>query len=296
MSKSENPADQETMRLNRYLARTGHGSRRSVEELIRQGQVAIDGETVTDMGRQVDLANDLVTVNGVPTNMPRGHRIYAFHKPIGVVSTLKSQGGQSSLLPYRLQSEIADRFVPVGRLDSETTGLILWTDDGDLNQSLCRPDSGVWKTYEVDLTTDLPLTKIPQLTDGQIFIDGRKCRPCRLELAENQTVRNWVMQLHEGRRRQIRRMFKKVGVKVSRLHRVAVGPIQLGLLRPGDFRRLSHDEEQALRLEVAQSIQNGESKKPGKRGARNSSKKSGGNSGNKSTNRSHTSRRKPTGR
>ncbi len=273
-----------TMRLNRFLARCGHGSRRSVEELIRQGQVAIDGQTVKDMGRQVDLDNDLVTVNGVPTNMPRGHRIYAFHKPIGVVSTLKSQGGQSSLLPYRLQSEIADRFVPVGRLDSETTGLLLWTDDGDLNQVLCQPDSGVWKTYEVELGADLPLTKIPQLTDGQIFIDGRQCRPCKLELAENKTTRNWVMQLHEGRRRQIRRMFKKVGVKVVRLHRVSVGPIQLGLLRPGDFRRLSHEEEQLLRKELAQSAKRDDSNKSGKRPA------------GKSGNRSRQRRRKPTGR
>lgn len=273
-----------TMRLNRFLARTGHGSRRSVEELIRQGQVTIDGETVKDMGRQVNLEKDLVTVNGVPTSMPRDYRIYAFHKPIGVVSTLKSQGGQSSLLPYRLQSEIADRFVPVGRLDSETTGLLIWTDDGDLNQTLCQPDSGVWKTYEVELAADLPLTKVPQITDGKIFIDGRQCRPCKLELADNKTTRHWVMQLHEGRRRQIRRMFKKAGVKVTRLHRVAVGPIKLGLLRPGDFRRLSHEEEQALRLEVAQSVKSDDSKKSGKRSA------------GKTGNRSRKRRPKSTGR
>ncbi len=275
---------EKTMRLNRFLARCGHGSRRSVEELIRLGQVAIGGQIVKDMGRQVDLANDIVTVNGVPAQMPRDHRIYAFHKPLGVVSTLKAQGGQPSLLPYRLQSEIADRFVPVGRLDSETTGLLLWTDDGDLNQVLCRPDSGVWKTYEVELSADLPLTSIPQLTEGQIFIDGRQCRPCRLELAENKTTRHWVMQLHEGRRRQVRRMFKKVGVKVTSLHRVAVGPIQLGLLRPGDFRRLSHEEDQALRREVAQSVKSGDSKKSGKRKT--------GISGNRSRKR----RPKPTGR
>ena len=273
-----------TMRLNRFLARTGHGSRRSVEEYIRQGLVAINGQIVKDLGRQVDLENDQVTVDGVPTQMPRGHRIYAFHKPKGIVSTLKSQGGQSSLLPYRLQSEIADRFVPVGRLDSETTGLLLWTDDGDLNQVLCKPDSGVWKTYEVELAADLPLTKVPQLTDGQIFIDGRQCRPCRLELAENKTTRHWVMQLHEGRRRQIRRMFKKVGVKVSALHRVAVGPIELGLLRPGDFRRLSHEEELTLRQEVAQSSKSDDSKKSGKR------------SNGKSGHRSRKRRGNPTGR
>ncbi len=273
-----------TMRLNRFLARTGHGSRRSVEDLIRQGQVAIDGQTVKDLGRQVDLENDLVTVNGVPTTMPRDYRIYAFHKPIAVVSTLKAQGGQSSLEPYRLQSEIAERFVPVGRLDSETTGLLLWTDDGDLNQVLCQPDTGVWKTYEVELSADLPLTKIPQLTEGQIFIDGRQCRPCKLELAENKTTRHWVMQLHEGRRRQIRRMFKKVGMKVTRLHRVAVGPVQLGLLRPGDFRKLSHEEDQILRKAVAESVKSDDSKKSGNKAT------------GKSSHRSRKRRPKPTGR
>jgi 23S rRNA pseudouridine2605 synthase len=245
---------EKTMRLNRFLARAGHGSRRSVEDLIREGKVSVDGQIVKDLGRQVDPETQTVSVDGHPTQLPKDFRVYAFHKPLDVVSTLKSQGGQPSLLPYRLQSEIPDRFVAIGRLDSESTGLLLWTDDGDLNQMLCQPDGGVWKTYEVDLGSDLPATKIPLLTEGKIHIDGRPCRPCKLELAEDKTTRNYVMQLHEGRRRQIRRMFKKVGVKVIRLHRIAIGPIQLGLLRPGDFRRLTHEEEQMLRKEVALSV------------------------------------------
>lgn len=242
MSKVEN-----TLRLNRFLARAGHGSRRSVEELIRQGRVAIDGTTVQDLGRKVPLTCETVTVDGVATRLPRDYRVYAFHKPLDVVSTLKGQGGQASLEPYRLQADIPERFVPVGRLDAESTGLLLWTDDGELNQLLCRPASGVWKTYEVELGAELPASKIPLLTEGTISIDGRPCRPCKLDMATDKTTRHWVMQLHEGRRRQIRRMFKKVGIKVTRLHRVAVGPVLLGLLRPGDFRRLSKDEELALR-------------------------------------------------
>ncbi len=244
-------ANDTTMRLNRFLARAGLGSRRSVEDLVRQGRVTINGEKVTDLGRQVDLPNDQVAVDGVGADLPRDYRIYAFHKPLDVVSTLKSQGGQPSLEPYRLQSEIPERFVPVGRLDSESTGLLLWTDDGDLNQALCRPNTGVWKTYEVELNAELPPSKIPLLTNGKLHIDGRACRPCQLEMAPDKTTRHWVMRLHEGRRRQIRRMFKKVGLKVMRLHRVAVGPIELGLLRPGDFRRLGHDEEVELRRAIA---------------------------------------------
>ncbi len=246
----------QTLRLNRFLARAGHGSRRSVEDIIREGRVAIDGKIVTDLAIQVDPENQVVSVDGNQTHLPQDFRVYAFHKPLDVVSTLKSQGGQPSLEPYRLQSQIPDRFVAIGRLDSESTGLLLWTDDGDLNQKLCKPEGGIWKTYEVDLGADLPASKIPLLTEGKINIDGRPCRPCKLELAPDKTTRNWIMQLHEGRRRQIRRMFKKVGIKVIRLHRVAVGPVQLGLLRPGDFRRLTHDEEQQLRREVALAAEN----------------------------------------
>lgn len=263
-----------TMRLNRFLARAGHGSRRSVEEIIRAGRVTINGEIVTDMGRRVDCETDIVSVDGSLTQTPRDFRVYAFNKPLDVVSTLKSQGSQPSLEPYRLQSEIPERFVAIGRLDSESTGLLLWTDDGDLNQALCSPDAGVWKTYEVTLNADLPPAKIPLLTDGKIVIDGRPCRPCKLEMASDKTTRHWVIKIHEGRRRQIRRMFKKVGIKVVQLNRVAVGPIQLGLLRPGGFRRLSHEEDVELRKEVEHfKSKKSESNSSGKPGGQNRSRR-----------------------
>lgn len=235
------------MRLNRFLARAGLGSRRAVEDLIRQGRVRVNGKPVADLGRQVDADADQVTVDGVPTIIPEDYRVYAFHKPLGVVSTLKSQGGQPALLDYRLRSDLPDRFVPIGRLDSESTGLLLWTDDGQLNQDLARPRSGVWKTYEVELAEPLPPGTVPKLTDGSMEIDGRPCLPCRLEMAPDKTTCHWIMQLQEGRRRQIRRMFKKVGLKVLKLHRTQIGPVSLGKLRPGDFRRLTRAEEDQIR-------------------------------------------------
>jgi 23S rRNA pseudouridine2605 synthase len=235
------------MRLNRYLARAGLGSRRSVEELVREGRVTINGEKVSDLGRRVQPDTDVLTVDGKPVFFPEGFRVYAFNKPKGVVSTLASQGGQPSLLPYRLQSDIPDRFMPIGRLDSETTGLLFWTDDGKLNQDLCRPKSGLWKTYEVDINEDLNRTAIKSLTKGGIEIDGRPCLPCRLRMNPDGTTRQWIMEIHEGRRRQIRRMFKAVGLRVMKLHRSEVGPIKLGNLRPGDFRRLDHNEVESLR-------------------------------------------------
>ncbi len=240
-----------TMRLNKCLARAGFGSRRSVEELISAGRVKLNGQVVHDMGRQVNPENDELEVDGRPAVMPRDFRVYAFHKPLEVVSTLKSQGGQASLLPYRLQADLPDRFMPVGRLDSESTGLLLWTDDGQLNQDLCQPVTGLWKTYQVESSEDLSPTQLKNLITGKIEIDGRKVLPCRLEQKVDGTTRDWVMQIHEGRRRQIRRMFRKVGARVRNLHRTDIGPVSLGLLRPGDFRRLSHQEVEALRLAVA---------------------------------------------
>ena len=203
-------------------------------------------------GARWTLNGTSVAVDGVPAELPRDFRVYAFHKPLDVVSTLKSQKGQPSLEAYRLQSDIPERFVPVGRLDAESTGLLLWTDDGRLNQMLARPSSGVWKVYEVELSEPLAEVHLPTLTQGKLHIDGRPCRPCRLHMAPDRTTRHWIMEIHEGRRRQIRRMFKKVGIKVLKLHRTQVGPVALGKLRPGDFRRLTATEEMELRRVVGQ--------------------------------------------
>lgn len=246
------------IRLNRCLARAGLGSRRSVEELVRQGRVTVDGQIVLDLGRRVDPAHCVLALDGQPLVIPRGFEVYAFHKPLGVVSTLKSQGGQPSLLPYRSGADIPARFKPVGRLDLETTGLLLWTDDGDLNQALCRPRSSLWKTYEVELNRSLAVKQLPILTDGEINLDGRPCLPCRIQSsAGGASGRHWTLKLQEGRNRQVRRMFQALGLKVVRLHRSSFGPIRLGLLSSGDFRKLSSEEVLALQNTGTQQDQEG---------------------------------------
>lgn len=241
----------EPLRLNRFLARAGFGSRRAVEDLVRQGRVRIAGEVVRDLGRRVDPDQQDVTVDGQPALPPHDFRVYAFHKPLDVVSTLKAQGGQPALLAYRLRSDLPDRFVPVGRLDSDSTGLLLWTDDGELNQQLCRPGSGVWKTYELELNGPLGDAEVEKLTGGAIRLDGRPVRRAEMWMQPDKTNRHWVMRLHEGRKRQIRRMIQAVGLKVLKLHRTQIGPIELGKLRPGDFRRLTQPEIEALRRDAA---------------------------------------------
>ena len=178
MSSSANSDN--TMRINRFLARAGLGSRRAVEEIIVAGKVAVNGEVISDLGRRIDPQEDSVTVDGRPVFVPEDFRIYIFHKPEDVVSTLKSQGGQASLLPYRMQADLPDRFVPVGRLDAETTGLLLWTDDGELNQNLCRPSSGVWKKYEVLFEQLHYLPKKPHNNNLKIFAKNNKVSFFRL--------------------------------------------------------------------------------------------------------------------
>jgi 23S rRNA pseudouridine2605 synthase len=246
-----NPRDPDgPVRLNRFLARAGFGSRRGVEDLVRAGRVAIAGETVHDLGRRVDPATDEVTVDGLPVRLPRDSRIYAFHKPLGVVCSLRPQGEQVGLAEFRRRGDLAERFQPVGRLDQDSSGLLLWTDDGDLAQALLHPGSGVWKTYAVRLAQPLEKGQEKVLAAGTLELDGRPVRRCRVEADPGGDRRRWTIALHEGRKRQIRRMFAAVGGRVVALVRVAVGPIELGRLREGDFRRLGHDEEQALRQAV----------------------------------------------
>jgi pseudouridine synthase len=220
--------------------------------------VAVDGQIVFDLGRRIDPAHSVLTLDGQPLEIPLRFEVYAFHKPLGVVSTLKAQGGQASLLPFRTQAGLPARFKPVGRLDLETTGLLLWTDDGDLNQALCRPRSSIWKTYEVELNRPLATEQLPILSDGEISLDGRPCLPCRIQpAAGGASGRHWTLKLHEGRNRQVRRMFQALGLQVVRLHRSSFGPIRLGQLDSGGFRRLSSEEEQALQRAGTQPDQEG---------------------------------------
>ena len=243
----DRPDSPDTLRLNRFLARAGLGSRRGVEELIAAGRVAVNGTVRREPGCRIRPESDRVEVDGRAVALPRAWRVYAFHKPAGVVSTLRPQGGQPGLDAYRERAGLAAAVVPVGRLDAESTGLLLWTDDGDLAQALLRPASGVWKSYEVRLNADLGAPELRRLREGGLVLDGRVCRPLHAEPLRAGDRRRWRLELHEGRKRQIRRMFDLLGLRVLDLHRTAVGPVALGRLRAGGFRRLRADEVARLR-------------------------------------------------
>jgi 23S rRNA pseudouridine2605 synthase len=223
------------MRLAKYLANTGVASRRAAEELIRAGRVTVDREIERDPAREVD-AGHLVALDGAAVSADQPRVVYALNKPEGVVSTARDPQGRPTVVSL-VPSEA--RLYPVGRLDIDTTGLILLTNDGQLAHRLTHPRFEVPKTYEAVLA-NAPVREhaLTALREGVELEDGRtaparvrRVRPDRLEIT-----------VHEGRKRQVRRMCEQVGHPVRRLTRVGFGPLALGDLRPGSYRRLTARE------------------------------------------------------
>jgi 23S rRNA pseudouridine2605 synthase len=227
------------MRLAKLLAHAGVASRRHAEEVVRAGRVTVGGETVTDPAR--DVTDDAaVAVDGEPVAR-EDLVVYAVHKPAGVVSTAADTHGRPTVVEL-----VADprRLYPVGRLDADTTGLILLTNDGPLAHRLTHPSHGVAKTYRVRVAN--PPVRAPalrSLREGLELEDGRtapaRARAVRPDLLE--------LVLHEGRKRQVRRMCEAVGHPVRRLERVGFGPLSLRGLGEGASRRLGPREVSALR-------------------------------------------------
>jgi 23S rRNA pseudouridine2605 synthase len=229
------------MRLAKHLAHAGVASRRAAEALIAEGRVRVGGEVVTDPARDVD-GSEGIAVDGRPVG-PAGHDrvVYALNKPAGVVSTARDTHGRRTVVD--LVPDAGTRLYPVGRLDADTTGLLLLTDDGDLAHRLTHPRFEVPKTYRARVGGG-PISDraLARLREGVELDDGRtaparvrRLGPGRLELV-----------LREGRTRQVRRMCEAVGHPVVELRRVAFGSLMLGDLPPGAVRRLTPGEVEGL--------------------------------------------------
>jgi 23S rRNA pseudouridine2605 synthase len=229
------------MRLGKYLAHAGVASRRGAEKLVFEGRVAIAGEVVRDPARDVDDDTD-VTVDGKPIHGWVGDRaVYALNKPLGVVSTARDPQGRKTvveLIPSRR------RLYPVGRLDADTTGLILLTDDGPLAHRLTHPSFEVPRVYRATVRRP-PVREraLRALREGVELEDGMTA-PARVRRLAPDTVE---LTIHEGRKRQVRRMLDAVGHPVKGLERVAFGPLGLRGLEPGAHRRLTAQEIERLR-------------------------------------------------
>jgi 23S rRNA pseudouridine2605 synthase len=227
------------MRLAKYLATAGVASRRASEEIVRAGRVTIAGETVTDPARDVE-PGDAVALDGRLVSTVHERVVYALNKPAGVVSTARDPQGRPTVVTMLPQTE---RLYPVGRLDIDTTGLILLTNQGELAHRLTHPRFEVEKTYRVVLAgPSVRDSELRALSEGVELEDGRTA-PARVRRISADTIE---ITIHEGRKRQVKRMCEAVGHPVKRLERVRLGPLELGDLPRGRWRRLSDAEVQAL--------------------------------------------------
>lgn len=227
------------VRLQKVLARAGAGSRRTCEDLIAAGRVEV-GDRPAHLGMRVDPATDVIRVDGqrVPTAPDLAY--LALNKPRGVHSTMADQRGRPSLARY--VADRPERLFHVGRLDAETEGLILLTNDGELAHRLTHPAHGVGKTYVAEVPGPLPRAAVQELRRG-VHLDDGPVRVDTFRVLERTGDRVLVeLALHEGRNRVVRRMFDTLGHPVRRLVRTQVGPVTLGGQRPGTARELGYDE------------------------------------------------------
>lgn len=237
----------EALRINRFLARCGLGSRRAVEEFVRAGRVQVNGEVEIDLSRRIDPDEDEVLFDGRPVGVTATGRVLLLHKPVGVVSSLVRQDARRCLLDLLGPADRASRLFHVGRLDQDSSGLLLLSDDGDLAQALLHPSRPVWKVYRMGIRPRLDATQIERLANGTLELDGRPVAPARIqELASGSGHCVLSVALREGRNRQLRRMVEAVGARVTQLHRTAFGPIELGDLEEGMVREASSSEYESL--------------------------------------------------
>jgi 23S rRNA pseudouridine2605 synthase len=226
-------------RLQKVLAVAGFGSRRVCEELIADGRVTVNGD-VAVLGRRVDVSGDRIEVDGHPAPTRPGLVHYLLNKPLGVVSTAKDTHGRPTVVDLVPNTP---RVFPVGRLDVETEGLLILTNDGDLAQMLTHPSHGVDKEYLVHVANGLvPAGAIRRLRDG-IELDDGVTAPAQVSQPEPGVLR---ITIHEGRNRQVRRMCDAIGQPVQRLVRVRIGAVSDRRLKPGAWRPLTSDEVRAL--------------------------------------------------
>ncbi len=231
-------------RLQKILARAGVASRRKAETLITEGRVTVNGKTITELGSKADLDQDHIKVDGKLLRPPK-HLLYlAFHKPKGVVTTAYDPEGRPTVMD--LVKGVKERVYPVGRLDYNSEGLLLLTNDGDLANRITSAASHVQKTYLVKANGPLTPEQEKQFREG-IPMHGKRTAPASLKLIRRADNPWYEVRLIEGRQNQIRIMFKHFGRLVEKLKRTRIAFLDLGPLKPGEFRHLTASEIERLR-------------------------------------------------
>ena len=231
------------VRLQKYLADCGVASRRKSEELIEQGKVRVNGKPAS-LGDKIDPKTDDVQVGGKKIVRQKKRVYIMLNKPRGFISTMSDEMDRKCVA--QLVSDVPERVYPVGRLDRESEGLLLFTNDGAFANAMTHPSKHVSKTYRVTVRPGVTQEQLTAITQG-IIIDDRRTAPAEVRVItreENRVVLEVI--LYEGRNRQIRKMCEALGLEVARLRRTAIGSVKLGMLKQGDWRDLTDDEVHRL--------------------------------------------------
>ena len=247
-------------RIQKIMAEQGLCSRRAAEQIIAEGRVKVNGHPVK-VGDKMDPNRDVLHVDDERIYIQKNQQMYylALYKPRGYVTTASDELGRKTVM--ELVSDIPARLYPVGRLDKDSEGLLLMTDDGAFINMLTHPSGGVGKLYRVTVNPRATEQQIIEMSSGVVLDDGVKTRPCVIHVVVDEPGRSVLeITLHEGRNRQIRRMCSAVGLQVVRLRRSAEGPVKLGMLQPGEYRELKKSEINALRNAAMKSAGKGESR------------------------------------
>lgn len=230
------------------IADSGYCSRRKAEELISRGRVKLNGHPVK-LGDKCGF-KDLITIDGERIYMPRKKNFLyiMMNKPRGYVTTVSDELDRRCVMD--LLEDVEERVYPIGRLDRNSEGLLLFTNDGEFANNIMHPSRHISKTYRVTVRPDITDDQLVQLSEG-VEIDGRKTLPATIVVKEKEPGRVvLLMTIKEGRNRQIRKMCEAVGLEVARLRRISIGPVKLGMLKPGTWRELTAEELRALRTAI----------------------------------------------
>ncbi len=231
------------MRINKYIASSCNSSRRKADELIRAGKVKVNGKVLTEMGYDVQ-EGDKIHVNGKMIKYMEKKVYFLMNKPLGVVTSAKDDKGRVTVID--LMPDVDERVFPVGRLDYNTSGLLLLTNDGDLANQIMHPKNHVEKTYRVRVAGEIPKSKIAILRKGVELGDFVTAKAKVDVVTWNRHSMVLDVTIHEGKNRQVRRMFSAIGYPVQELCRTSIGNIKLGHLKPGQYRKLSKGELEYL--------------------------------------------------
>ena len=234
-------ARSEGIRLQKVLAQAGIASRRAAEIMIDEGRIEVNGQLVTEQGRRVDPERDVIRIDGSRLPPPRRHVYAMMNKPRGVVCTMDDPEGRRTVADF-LGRYGRDRVYHVGRLDTDTEGMLLLTNDGDFAQAMTHPSYELSKTYVAEVEGFIDNATLKRLTKG-VKLDDGWVNPDEVKLGPRTEKRTMVtIVLHEGRNRIVRRLFDAVGHPVRTLARVQMGPVKMGQLRSGEVRDLTRDE------------------------------------------------------